>query len=369
MAAPAAAPVVIDREQSKIPLYHADPTHDSFQAEYWIDRLNRLQTANQWTEMQTLCHATNALRGDALHFIQYLKNNFADQDAHTTNWQLFKQQFLLHFGKQGRDTSSIANLAILQRQSESVQKFAHRVSVTSNEFFDAVNIPENPNFAAVAGNPAWANAVQDAIVQQVVTFFVRQTLRTLRNALDKTIFLNGLNAQINALVKNAAPETMTEAVEAAVKVERNRRGPIDHTIALEKSTAKTSAQAINFVRRGGSRGRGFSSTRRPEAAPAHTNGYRPPNTTAKKIDDCWYCRKAGHVQRECRKRLARGAPTVPKPRSVAEITADNMGYQDGTDEEEPDNDDDDFDEYLDNTLQEGGDVEVASLHINAVHLN
>ena len=365
-APPAQPNVVIDREQSKIPLYHADPSHDSFQAEYWIDRLNRLQTANQWTDTQTLCHATNALRGDTLHFIQYLKNNFAEQNAHTTNWQLFKQQFLLSFGKQGRDTSSIANLAILQRQTESVQKFAHRVAVTTNEFFDAVNIPENPNFAAVAGIPGWDEAVQDATVQQVVTFFVRQTLRTLRNALDKTIFLNGLNAQINAMVKNSAPNTMTEAVENAVKVERNRRGPIDHTIALEKSNAKPSAQAINFVKRGSSRSRGQSTSRRPEVA--HTNGYRPPNTAAKKADDCWYCRKSGHVRRECRKRLARGAPTVPKPRSVAEITADNIGYQDGTDEEEDENEDD-YDEYLDSTLQDSGEVEVASLQINAVHLN
>jgi hypothetical protein len=159
---------------------------------------------------------------------------------------------------------------------------------------------------------------------------------------------------------------MTEAVESAVKVERNRRGPIDHTIALEKSTAKPSAQVINFVKRGGSRGRGLSTSRRPELA--HTNGYRPPTTSAKKIDDCWYCRKAGHVQRECRKCLARDAPTVPKPRPVAEITADNMGYQDGTDDDEPENDDD-FDEYLDNTLQEGGEVEVASIHIDSVRLN
>jgi hypothetical protein len=45
-----------------------------------------------------------------------------------------------------------------------------------------------------------------------------------------------------------------------------------------------------------------------------------------------------------------------------------MGYQDGTNEEE-DKNEDNYDEYLDNTLQEGGEVEVASLHINAVHLN
>lgn len=369
----AAAPVqnvVIDREQSKIPLFHADPAHDSFQAEYWIDRLNRLQTANQWTDTQTLCHATNALRGDALHFIQYLINNFADQNAHTTNWPLFKQQFLLSFGKLGRDTSSIANLAILQRSTESVQKFAHRVAVTTNEFFDAVNIPDTPNFAAVAAHPGWDVILENDVAQAVITFYVRQTLQTLRNALDKTIFLNGLNSHINALVKNSAPATMTEAVETAVKIERNRRGPIDHTIALEKSNAKPSAQAVNAVRRGGSRGRGHSAPSSTRSEPAHTNGYRPPTNASKRVTDCWYCRKSGHVQRDCRKRIARGASTVPKPRSVAEITADNIGYQDGSDDEEIENDDD-YDDYLENAINESPDMEVASLHreVHSVSLN
>ena len=42
-AAPATAPAqvaVIDKE--KIPLFHADAKQDSFQAEYWIQRLGRL---------------------------------------------------------------------------------------------------------------------------------------------------------------------------------------------------------------------------------------------------------------------------------------------------------------------------------------
>ena len=368
MAQPNVPPVnvVVDREQSKIPLFHADPAHDSFQAEYWIDRLQRLRVANQWTEAQTLCHAINALRGDALHLLQYLKNNFAGQNADTTNWNLFREQFLLAFGKHGRDTSSIANLAILQKPTEPVQKFAHRVAVTTNEFFDAVNIPLNPNWNAVAHDPAWAAVVLDETVQAVVVFYINNTVQTIRTALDKTIFLNGLHAHINALVKNAGPDTMTSAVETAVKYERNRKGPIDHTIALEKSSARMSAQAINALRRGGFRGRGRSSSSFRQE-PAHTNGFQPPDTKPKKQMDCWYCRKPGHVQKLCRKRIARGAAQVPKPRSVAEITADNIGYQDGTDDEEPDEDDNDYDEYLCDTLNDPPEVDVATVHIDALN--
>jgi hypothetical protein len=52
---------------------------------------------------------------------------------------------------------------------------------------------------------------------------------------------------------------------------------------------------------------------------------------------------------------------------VAEITADNIDYQDGTDDETAPEDNDDRDEYLDDALNE--DQNVDSINIAAVHLN
>ncbi len=366
MAQPAAPiPVnIIDRE-NKIPQFHADPHHDTFQAEHWIDRLQRLKVANQWTDAQTICHAIHALRGDALHFLQYLRNNYAEENADTTNWTLFKAQFVIHFGKLGRDTSNITNLAIMQRQNESVQKFSHRVAVTTQEFFDAVNVPDTPNFNLVANNPEWVQIVQNEQAQAIITFYCRQQAKAFRSTLDRTIFLNGLNVHINTLVKNTSPQTMTEAVETAIKFERNKRGPIDHTIALEKSINKTTLQSsVNAIRRGGYRGRGKGTFSRGEA-PASTNGFPKPSSNSngtRKPMDCWYCRKPGHAQINCRKRLARGAATVPKPRSVAEITADNIGYQDDSEEEEVAEDGDEYDDYLEDSLND--DVDVSALHLN-----
>jgi hypothetical protein len=49
---------------------------------------------------------------------------------------------------------------------------------------------------------------------------------------------------------------------------------------------------------------------------------------------------------------------------VAEITTDNMDYQDGSEAEE-DADDNDQDDYLNDALDE----EVNSINVSAVHLN
>ncbi len=50
-----------DRENMKIPIYYGEPALDSFQAEDWILRLQRLQDTYAWTERQLLNNAINAL--------------------------------------------------------------------------------------------------------------------------------------------------------------------------------------------------------------------------------------------------------------------------------------------------------------------
>jgi len=369
----AAAPAVnvnIDREQTKIPLFHADPKQDSFQPEYWIDRLVRLKTANAWTDAQTTCNAINSLRGRSLHFVDFLEESFGDQNP-STNWNLFKEQFLLSFGKKARDTSSVANLAVMQRDSETVQLFAHRVVVTTREFFQAMNAPDEPNFQVVAANPAWAALAQDEQTQQMVRFFTKETAKTIRSFLNKTIFLNGIKKEINALVKNTHPTSWLEAVENAIKIDRNMKGPIDHTIALEKDK---SAASINYIKRGGAstrgRGRGYA------AGNGQGRGHASKSSATRANMECWYCRKPGHPQIHCRKRIARGADMVSRPKSVAEITAEDIGYQDGSDQDENDLDAaDDREDYLEDTLNDAQEhldaICIATLHLNEKfrHLN
>lgn len=60
--------------------------------------------------------------------------------------------------------------------------------------------------------------------------------------------------------------------------------------------------------------------------------------------NCWYCHLSGHIQKDCRKRIARGAAIVKKPRSVSEVELDAYEYQ------EADYDDDEQDDYLSQSL-------------------
>jgi hypothetical protein len=73
------------------------------------------------------------------------------------------------------------------------------------------------------------------------------------------------------------------------------------------------------------------------------------------------------VQNDCRKRIARGAAGVARPKSVAEISADNILFQDGSDiEPVEEEEEDETDDYLDNALN---DQQVDLINIAALHLN
>ena len=363
MAEVPAAPAVninVDRELTKIPLFYSDPKHDSFQPEYWIERLVRLKVANGWTNAQTCANALNALRGRALHFADYFDETYGGED---NNWNLFKEQFLFAFGKKARDTSNVANLAIMQRDSETVQLFAMRVVVTTREFFQSMMYPEEPDFAA-APAPQMQLA-QNEQAQILVRHYVKDAIAAIRSSLNKTIFLNGIKKEINAMVKNTKPQTWVEAVENAATCERNQKGPIDHTIALEKDKSATS---INHLRRGasnrGGRGRGFSS-RGGVSRGGASNGTGSSRTNV----ECWYCKQPGHPQIYCKKRIARGAALVPRPRSVAEITAEDIGFQDEYGDEDDEQEpaiNEDQDEYLNDALS---DQHLDAINIAAIHLN
>jgi hypothetical protein len=192
--------------------------------------------------------------------------------------------------------------------------------------------------------------------------------------MNKTIFLNGLNTNLNAMVKNTAPATWQEAYNSALRIERNRQGPVDHTISLEKPSKSVAVNAVNTARRGG-RGQGArNGGSRPgysasnSASSSNSQGYSAPSAPSQRNMECWYCRKPGHAQANCRKRAARGAAPVQKPKSVNEVAFDSMIFQDGSDNEQTNDGDNDQDEFLNDALNDT-EQQIDLIKINSLHLN
>jgi len=357
-------PVVIDRDSSKIPTFSSEPTSDGIQAEYWVDRIERLRIINNWNDQQTVFHAINALRGDAIHILKHFK--FVDVRA-GSSWIAFKPQFLKAFGKVAQDTSNIANLFVTQKAAEPVPKYAHRVSVTLDEFCTSLSTRplDEPDWTILTDPEMQALAADDRVVR-FGTLLVRHHTQLIIHGLAKTMFINGLDSKLQMLVRQTNPTNLADAETQALKVQRDIKGPLDHVLGLEKSGK--GSQAINFVKRGSNfRGRGGYPIR-GRGKPMNGGASSAANGNSKGTD-CWYCRLSGHVQRDCRKRIARGAPPVRRPRTVQEITADDVLCQ----EIEPEYDDQDDDHHdYDDQLQDaftGHEEEEHEELIQSLHLN
>ncbi len=60
-AAAAAAEAQLAVEQSKLPLFHADPKKDQFTGDQWLERFENARTAGNWNAERTKSYMHNAL--------------------------------------------------------------------------------------------------------------------------------------------------------------------------------------------------------------------------------------------------------------------------------------------------------------------
>jgi len=252
----------------------------------------------------------------------------------------------------GKDTSRITNLNITQHVGEKVQVFAYRVSMTVEEFYSSLleakddaelteldTIPTGINTLGPPADPAPVLAALRAYAERVAQHFNKGANKMAFQGICKSLFINGLLPSLRSNAKLLKTDTFQEAIKAALTAERAVQGPLDRTTSTDKN--------VSFIKK-----RSF----KPNYKPGGTSA--PPS---KRISECWYCHYKGHVQLHCQKRLSRGASLVSKPRSVHEIQAEDLAYQDVDDtdpiEDQSEEDDD-----------EDGDDE-SDTQVNSVHLN
>ncbi len=148
----------------KVPLFHGDPSLDSFLAEYWIQRLHG------WTNQILIDNSINVLHCKALHFFTFLKGYNEDAGATQDNWPLFKTEFLKAFGRHAKDTFGVSNLNIAQTSAEEVQFYENQVVVVTYECFSALDLPEAFDFAQprITSNQRWLDLSANPHCQQFV---------------------------------------------------------------------------------------------------------------------------------------------------------------------------------------------------------
>ena len=310
----------------RLPYFYAEKDQDTITAEDWLNRAMALQQSANWPPVKAVNECRLALRGMASEWYMGLA---LDQAECYENFNLFIAAFKKFTEITDKPEDLIAQTAELK------QKANEKVTI----FYVRCRRAIMKHLQAASMNPLPANLQDDALEE--FRPGIREQIQQLQQNTHKqaffhvllTWFLAGLRPEIRGRVLDKRCQTHEEAHDEAVSIEmalESQKGVIQKTPAVFEihqqthSTAppENTAQAL-YVQQGRNRGRGRGNSRgrggrghsgpaprgrRQSAgiAPANTNPRGPvPYQNGQRIaaDTCAYCRKKGHWQKECRKRL------------------------------------------------------------------
>jgi hypothetical protein len=337
-AAAAAVAGAANVELGRLPLWYGLPGKDTFTAEQWIERLRKSRVTAGWNDAQTVGYFYNALREDGLLWYESLPIQRIDFN----NVDTLIAEFLRTYSTTRTARTTTANLLVLQKATETVSAYNHRVCRAVMDVIDtkdpaAPELPDHLHADAIRGLAGYAALGAD-VKQGDFRATWQAGFDDMGQLILRNVFITGLRPLIRQRLLDQPPQTHREAVELALERERQLVEPrkavqilevseglledgemSQETVELEIDALNKRMEKLRAFRgrgrghsRGASRGRGSSSASR----------------SAK----CYYCGKMGHMQRECNTRKREGGPMKdangkPYKSHVSEVTNPNPNSQ------------------------------------------
>ena len=110
-----------------LPTFSNNPTDDRTSATEWLKKLLNNKQGGNWTDVQTLTHFRNALRGDMVSWY----NSAAVFDDIPLTWDLLKAKFERDFQAAPATSKVIGKMAEMRQQdNENVNKYLSRCGMS-----------------------------------------------------------------------------------------------------------------------------------------------------------------------------------------------------------------------------------------------
>jgi hypothetical protein len=323
MANPAAQPVLAQalndhdhmRRSTDIPLFYARRKKDTILPQILIDRIEDAAAIATWDEARKIREPKLCFRDCAIIWWKSLRDEAIDLAV----WEEVKKEFLETFEPKYSAKAVCANFADLkQHPDESMNDYRCRIQVAYDCLID--NKPDTMAAVRLAG--ATVAQAKAKGINDMALFFKHQ------------LFLAGIKDPIHDKVLEAGKATFQESMKLSREIEAIQNDCKRSQKIVKASMQPHEADAIFWDELADEeinqiaavrcqkpfRNSNPAQTRAP--APASSNGPRHPNIM------CPYCKKKGHMQRECNSRHGDGAPMVNANSKKYEQRVNNVAEKD-----------------------------------------
>jgi len=276
------------RRSTDLPLFYGRKDKDTITARLLVDRIATAAGIANWDGPRRCQEFYMILRDRAVLWW----NSLADTDVDRNNWDQLKANFLACYEPKFTAKTTCTNFSeLVQRSGEANLDYYLRVCDAFAKMCDAR--PEALLAVRAAADAAAADVKLEGI-KDAEKFFKHQ------------LYLAGLRDDLRVRVMEAGKDTLQESMTLANELEvihqDKRRGQV-HAIIQEEDEGATVNEddfneeeiaAINAIRQ---------RYGKPAFRPGFKRNQGNVNSNNKKTVVCRWCKKTGHMQKECRSRI------------------------------------------------------------------
>lgn len=332
------------KRSTDLPLFYGETGRDSVTARHLIEKIDSAANIGIWDDARKYEEMFQIMRGNARTWFSGLKRTYGIRAG---AYPQVKAKFLQMYDPTSvAKTTSLVLSEMYQRPHELVRDYYARILEGFEKMIDAK--PEGIK----------TNTDEDEVEVGHEVGYLRcrtNALKDAENYILQQMFMSGLKTEIRIKVIEENKMTIGAAVDFAVETEviladKSKKasssvnavnsepapGPAEpeHTIneiEVDYEMDDSELAAVNQVRAQKGQPLWRKRTSRPSGAVSsnynRSNNYNNKNNGNKNENKCRYCKKFGHMQKECRSRIRAGAPMVDaqgKPYSVQKINEINQ---------------------------------------------
>ena len=305
------------RRSTDIPLFYGRKEKDTISPHQLIERINRAKRVARWADDERVCDEFYlCLRDRAISWSNTL-DNIPGFDKN--NWAAVQREFLAAYAPKFTARSLCTSFHDLkQKLDENVQDFYNRVS----EVFRDAFMVKPPHVTEHGGTAAERFDLTEANAQVLML----RGINNMQLLVMNTMFIGGLKEEIRTKVLETGPTQIQESVKLArefeiisqERKEKTEKGTYVHSVSARNADSSEDeddgvlevdsddvehVKAINLIRK-----RSNQPPLKYKIRPSNKSSWNGRNGAP--APQCRFCKLRGHMQMQCRKRQAAGAPMV-----------------------------------------------------------